>query len=650
MSYEDHDNAAINAMLQSFGLEQNNFKQVAVDFGLNNFIESDLNFRTAYISNEPYTLQKRGVPYNIYDPQDYGYNFYSDILFTSDELIEKEPHTVKDFYYASMKGWEYAYTHIDETITVILKYYNTQNKTEDALLYEAQALKKLAFIEDRPLGSMSAERLEMIVNTYKLLHLLQNNSKINFNEFIYEPNKQRTPLQVIHTVYSTLKEYQNILITLLLLVLSIPLISFYISYKLKKLLQQKSYALEKSYAIVNTNISISRTDLNGNITKVSKAFSQSTGYTEEELLGKNHSMFKDSNHSASKIFYKELWLTITNGDTWRGEFKNLNKDGSSRWVDSIIAPIFNEKGTIIEYESIQQDITIKKVLQEFNEKLEREVQEQTLEIKKNEKYLDTLFDINPNISYVLKNSKIQRVNKAFLSFTQFESLDDFLKIYSCICELFNENKNIQHNESCILDDKITLTYKNISYTFILTSKSFTINQEEIILITLEDISSLEKLATTDKLTSVFNRVKIDQEIEKNFTYYQDHNESFALILLDIDFFKNVNDTYGHQIGDEVLQQMSQLTQENIRQSDLLGRWGGEEFMVICPHTTKKEAVLVAQKIRKEIEKHHFPRIKKITISAGVSDVQISYTINSLIKDADNALYRAKKSGRNRVES
>ena len=226
----------------------------------------------------------------------------------------------------------------------------------------------------------------MIVNTYKLLDLLQYHSQINFKDFIYQSKKKRTTLQTIHSVYYTLKEYQNFFIVLLILFIVIPLVSFYISYRLKKLLQHKTYALEKSYSMVNDNISISKTDLTGKLIYVSEALCRSTGYTQEELLGKNHNVLKDHNYATSETFYKELWLTITSGHTWKGEFKNLNKDGSSQWVESIISPILNEEKKIVGYESIQQDITIKKVLQEFNEKLEREVNEQTVEIKKNEKF------------------------------------------------------------------------------------------------------------------------------------------------------------------------------------------------------------------------------------------------------------------------
>jgi diguanylate cyclase (GGDEF)-like protein/PAS domain S-box-containing protein len=424
---------------------------------------------------------------------------------------------------------------------------------------------------------------------------------------------------------------------------------------MNKLLKKQKKEIKRQYKIFDKNISLSRTDLSGNITYVTDAFCTTTGYKREELIGKNHRLFKDKDEPY-KPDYKDLWLTITSGHTWSGEFHNLNKDCSSYWVKSIISPIFDAKQNIVGYEGIREDMTIRKVLQEFNKKLEAEVLEQTQEIKKSEIYIDTLFDINPNIAYVLKDNKLERVNRAFLEFTQSDSLEVFLQKHECICDIFEEKDKKEHflNNDCTeshyaVETKVTIKRKKKNYIFNLTTQEFTIENEKRYLIILEDITELEKISVTDKLTGLYNRVKIDDEISKNYQYYEEFRENFSLILIDIDFFKAVNDNYGHLIGDEVLKIMALTTKNSIRSTDILARWGGEEFMVICPDTDAQHAFEVAQNIRKNIELQKFPRDLKITISAGVSDINSNKDISSLLEATDKALYKAKDNGRNRVE-
>ncbi|MBU0632885.1 diguanylate cyclase [bacterium] len=161
---------------------------------------------------------------------------------------------------------------------------------------------------------------------------------------------------------------------------------------------------------------------------------------------------------------------------------------------------------------------------------------------------------------------------------------------------------------------------------------------------------LEVLSVTDKLTNVFNRRKIDEilslELEKSARY----NRDLSLILIDIDHFKAVNDTFGHQVGDDVLINVASILRDNIRKIDFLGRFGGEEFIIICPETDKSGAFSLAEELRKSIEKHDFPLVKHMTISLGVTmyDQSSNDTETSLFKRCDAALYLAKDDGRNKV--
>ncbi|MCV6589287.1 MAG: diguanylate cyclase [Marinobacterium sp.] len=170
---------------------------------------------------------------------------------------------------------------------------------------------------------------------------------------------------------------------------------------------------------------------------------------------------------------------------------------------------------------------------------------------------------------------------------------------------------------------------------------------------------LEQLASTDKLSGLGNRQYFDQSLAQAFQYYQRNQQPFSLILLDIDHFKRINDQYGHSTGDAVIRQISQRIGDQIRSSDILCRWGGEEFAVLARDCTTEQAVQLAEKIRQNIEAtpildedshSEYKAAIQITLSAGVSQTQPKDTSSQLFSRADQALYRAKHRGRNRVES
>lgn len=121
-----------------------------------------------------------------------------------------------------------------------------------------------------------------------------------------------------------------------------------------------------------------------------------------------------------------------------------------------------------------------------------------------------------------------------------------------------------------------------------------------------------------------------------------------MIIFDIDYFKSVNDTFGHLVGDKVLIETAKLISKNLRKADVFGRYGGEEFIIICTETNLNSAYLLAEKLRINIEKHLFDEVGQKTISLGVSKLNVADTFDSLIKKADSALYNSKNRGRNRT--
>ncbi|WP_425407011.1 GGDEF domain-containing protein [Hwanghaeella sp.] len=159
----------------------------------------------------------------------------------------------------------------------------------------------------------------------------------------------------------------------------------------------------------------------------------------------------------------------------------------------------------------------------------------------------------------------------------------------------------------------------------------------------------EKLSITDRLTGLNNRQKLDQVIADELDRAKRYDHPLSVIMFDVDHFKSVNDTHGHLVGDEVLIKLAETVTKTIRSVDICGRWGGEEFIVICPETAEAGCAEVAEKIRKAIEKTDFPVVGTKTASFGIAEYRKGESADAIIHRADQALYGAKQLGRNRVE-
>ncbi|AXH13566.1 diguanylate cyclase [Halarcobacter bivalviorum] len=165
----------------------------------------------------------------------------------------------------------------------------------------------------------------------------------------------------------------------------------------------------------------------------------------------------------------------------------------------------------------------------------------------------------------------------------------------------------------------------------------------------EKNKELEKLATTDKLTNLYNRRKIEELLEIEINRSERFNHNFGLAIVDIDKFKEVNDTYGHQVGDKVLKEIANILNTNRRKTDFVGRYGGEEFVIICPESSLEGVLRLMEIFKEKISTHKFYEVGDKTASFGVTISQKDDTIESILKRADDALYQAKDNGRNKIE-
>lgn len=166
----------------------------------------------------------------------------------------------------------------------------------------------------------------------------------------------------------------------------------------------------------------------------------------------------------------------------------------------------------------------------------------------------------------------------------------------------------------------------------------------------EKNQALEILSVTDRLTALANRRKLEASLQSELLRARRYGKTFSIIMLDVDRFKIINDTHGHQAGDAVLVQLADLLRRNARETDVVGRWGGEEFLIICPETSLLVVTALAERYRTEMERNDFGPVGQVTSSFGVTASAEGDDVQLLVRRADEALYRAKESGRNRVEA
>lgn len=180
-------NCSILCMLAKDKVYPKDIQIVRNCFSIKDFIDKKADAYAVYLSDQPYQLKKKNIQYNLFTPCDYGFDFYGDMIFTSEEELKKNPQRTRKFIEATLKGWRYAFDHIDETIELILKKYNTQKRSYDALFYEADILKKFSGIKEGNFGEINQEKIKSIVRIHSLIGSAEG--EIDLEKFIYKSDR-----------------------------------------------------------------------------------------------------------------------------------------------------------------------------------------------------------------------------------------------------------------------------------------------------------------------------------------------------------------------------------------------------------------------------------------------------------------------------
>jgi len=304
---------------------------------------------------------------------------------------------------------------------------------------------------------------------------------------------------------------------------------------------------------------------------------------------------------------------------------------------------------------------LKDRLEKLNKELELKVEKKTFTLK-------SILDAQDNLILVLNDDCSFEVNQTLLDFFGYKDLNEFSAKHACISELFMTKENCFTAQNCetwtdeimqLEDSKRIVVMKNTQdkdVIFRVNIKSFIFKTKHSV-ISFTDITDLQHYtyelqykATHDTLTKLLNRQKFNDELDKEIIRENRYKHGLSVMMLDIDDFKIINDTYGHDVGDIVLKDISKIIQESIRVTDDACRWGGEEFTVLLPETDLEETFKIADHLRKKIESYQNDKLESnITVSIGIAQFKIEEDdMNTFVKKADLAMYNAKKTGKNKV--
>lgn len=279
------------------------------------------------------------------------------------------------------------------------------------------------------------------------------------------------------------------------------------------------------------------------------------------------------------------------------------------------------------------------------------------------KYAQSILNVTPTPIIVTDGKSLIDANTAFLNFLDFETVEAFKSKHNCICDLF-EDGDTQEYLRANMNDKSWVEYilenphaeHKAKITIHGMTRFFKVDVSVVkyknlfrAIAFFDDISQLVNQSTIDTLTGIANRTHFNLLFEYSLSVAQREKTSLSLIFFDIDYFKRVNDTYGHLVGDDILRHLANLVKSNLRKSDIIARWGGEEFIVILPKNSLSSASHLAEELRKKIENEEFAVVDRITCSFGVTQYKGGESADELILHLDKLLYRAKANGRNRVE-
>lgn len=618
--------SSLALLLDHFSISSQNARFKDHTFNTKDFLEGKVDVMSAFLSNQLYTLDKAGIPYEVIDPAEYGFVMSAVNLFTSQKEALNNTEQTQKFINASNRGWEYALAHPNEMITLLLSKYHVQ-KSRDALMYEAKVTKKLMMTDFYPIGQANEE---LTIRSFKQLE--QTGSLL--------PGQKLGHFMFKDVIASSSS--------------GISLTS-----------KEKEYLLQKKKIVVC----------------VDPEWYPFEAIREGKHIGIAADVMKNFEHKLGIPF--ELRLV----DSWEKSIEEAKK----RECD-IFSLASSTPERLVYMDFTSPYVTLPIVMATTMDKPFTEdvttLRDKKLGVVKGYAIAEKLKSQNPDL-HIVEVKSITDGLKQVESGELYGYIDNLMVISSYIQKEYPGVLKV----SSRLDDKVELgvgtrkdepvlhdifeklvqnldepTMQEIYNRWVSTVEEVSWIDRAVVWKVLVALSALLilflwrysmlkrynakllELSTTDKLTGLYNRQKTDEIlIEEKKKVHRYPAYSCSVMMIDVDFFKAVNDTQGHQTGDKVLQALAEVLKNNVRSIDIVGRWGGEEFIVILPHTNMDEAVSVAENLRHKVEKYPFIDSNSVTISIGIGEFLSADSVHECIGRIDSALYEAKANGRNQVQ-
>lgn len=621
-------NSSLALFLSHFNINFSNTKFIPHNFKIDDFINGKVEIMSAFRSNQLYELDKRKIDYNIIDPADYGFVMSAVNLYTSKEEAFKNKDRTQKFIEATNRGWEYALKNKEEIIDILIKKYGV-NKSKEALLYERDVVNQVMMRDFYPIGKVSPELTQRLVKQLSYSGMIEPNQKIN--HIFFENIVDKIPSDFSLT--KSEKEYLNSKHSLKMCIdpFWYP-IEFMKDGKISGITSDlKRYFEEK----IQINIDVVPTN----------NWNESLDFIKDKKC--------DIISSISPSYDRMSYLNFTKPILTLPIVVTTQKDKPFLRDISLLK---NEKIAILKghfiAEYIKDYFPYLKIVEvaSMNEGLYLVEQGEVYG------YIDNALVLSSTIQKEFSNSLKIGFRFDILDELSIGTRNDepiLNDIFSRLVDDLDETKKQEflNNWTIITEQVGWFSLKEIIFLVIFTTTIFgglIFYQRKLKILN----KKLNELYLTDKLTGLYNRFKIDKELSLQKDNI-DRNDSYScgLILIDIDYFKSINDTLGHLVGDCILKDISKLLKNNLRKTDIIGRWGGEEFLIILPFTSKDIAKKIAENLRVLIEENNFSykMNRKITISIGVTEFSKSKSVEDTLLLVDNLLYKAKENGRNRVE-
>ena len=615
--------SSLALLLKHFFISEENASFQPHSFNVDDFVAHKVDVMTAFRTNQLYALDKQHVAYNVIDPADYGFLMSAVNLFTSYDEVLAHPERTRRFIEASNQGWVYALAHPEEAIALIYSKYS-QQKSIEALRFEAAMTQKMMLLDFFKIGATNKDLSLRAKDQLQYSGLLQPDQRLG--NFIFE---------------DILREFDH---------------------HLNLTEQQKIYLKDKKELHLC----------------IDPEWMPFEGFEKGQYVGISADIFAGF---AEKL---PVPIHVVKSRSWQ---ESIQKAKNRQCDLFSLASSTPERLEYMDFTTPYLDLPIvmaTKTDVSFIDDI-ASIQEKRLGVVKGYAIAELLRKKHPDM-HIVDVASISDGLRRVESGELFGYIDNLMVIANAIQQNFtgtlkvssrlNENVHLAvgtRNDEPVLHGIFEMLVQDLRHADLqrVYNKWVSVRQDValdyspfwkglavfiiLLLAFLYHYSQLRKLnaelarlSVTDKLTGLYNRVQTDEVLAQNKARVDRYGEGALVIMLDIDFFKTINDTHGHLVGDRVLIELGELLQRNVRASDCVGRWGGEEFLIVCSNTQLVEGTHLTEKLLQTVREHTFPTVGSVTLSAGVGIIAKEHSIQKTLMDVDQALYFSKQHGRDQV--